>query len=91
MTEFAELLRAARERVCPFCTGGLTVRHNDVHYVLACTVCNSQMGSPDDCPNQETLRILAEEARLATSGQELIHRSVAERQPVAESYAELYG
>jgi hypothetical protein len=85
MTEFAELLRAARERVCPFCTGGLTVRHNGAHYVLACTICNSQMGSPDDCPNQETLRILAQEAALATASLSLGQRSVA------SDMADLYG
>jgi hypothetical protein len=85
MTEFAELLRAARELVCPFCSGGLTVRHNDVHYVLACTICNSLMGSPDDCPNQETLRILAEEARLATASLSVGQRSVA------SDMADLYG
>jgi hypothetical protein len=43
------------------------------------------MGSPDDCPNQETLRILAQEAALATATLGVGQRSVA------SDMADLYG
>lgn len=84
MAEIRGLWAAKRDRLCPYCGGGLRITYRGGDYALQCIQCHRHL-EPDECPKQLTLNILDREAKLATTEQRIAGRSVA------QDMADLFG